>query len=37
MNLFDLIGTDKVIENVNDSLTDKIPAFGVAVYTTLKD
>ena len=33
----EIIGIDKVLENVNDSLTDKIPAFGVAVYTTLKD
>lgn len=33
----EIIGTDKVIENITDTLTDKIPAFGVTVYTTIKD
>lgn len=33
----DIIGTDKVFENISSTLTDKIPAFGVAVYTTILD
>lgn len=33
----EIIATDKVFENIANSLTDKIPAFGVAVYTTMKD
>ena len=33
----EIIGVDKVFNNVTESLTDKIPGFGVAVYTTMKD
>ncbi len=33
----EIIGVDKVLDNVTESFTDKIPAFGVAVYTTVKD
>jgi hypothetical protein len=33
----DIIGTDKVLENISNTLSDSIPAFGVAVYTTIKD
>lgn len=30
----EIIGVDKVFENVSDSLSDKIAAYGVKVYTT---
>ena len=30
----EIIGIDKVFENVADTLTDKISAYGVSVYTT---
>ena len=33
----EIIGTDKVFENITDTLSDKIPAYGVIVYTTMKD
>ena len=33
----EIIGTDKVLDNVTTTLTDKIPAFGVQIYTTIKD
>lgn len=33
----EIIGTDKVIENVTDTLSDSIAAYGVTVYTTKKD
>ena len=33
----EIIGVDKVFDNIAESLTDKIPGFGVAVYTTMKD
>ena len=33
----EIIGTDKVFENITNTLSDKIPAYGVTVYTTMKD
>ena len=33
----EIIGVDKVLGNINETLTDTIPAFGVQVYTTIKD
>lgn len=30
----EIIGTDKIFENISESLSDKIPAYGVQVYTT---
>ena len=33
----EIIGTDKVFENITDTLSDTIPAYGVTVYTTMKD
>jgi len=33
----EIIGIDKVFENIEESLTDKIPAYGVTVYTTHND
>lgn len=33
----EIIGTDKVFESITDTLSDTIPAYGVTVYTTMKD
>lgn len=33
----EIIGTDRVIENVTNTLSDHIAAYGVTVYTTMKD
>ncbi len=33
----EIIGIDKVFENVNDTLSDKIPAYSVQIYTTHLD
>jgi len=33
----EIIGIDKVFENINDTLSDKIPAYSVQIYTTHLD
>lgn len=33
----EIIGVDKIINNVTTAFSDSIPAFGVQVYTTIKD
>ena len=33
----EMIGVDKIINNVTTAFSDSIPAFGVQIYTTIKD